>query len=419
MQVESRHTQQNGQLLSLLREAEAYVGEGRTPNQCPVCEQNVDAVGLAQRLRERIGAMQELASIISTTGAAQSLLGTKRAFANQARNDFCQKISRLTGLLKACSLAEIEALKLDWACFAGLLDSTQPAGALEQRARFWEAIAASRSALEARRAADQKSIHQHNAIAGYVDTLREKKAQGIFQQKLLDNLRAALEIVMQQRKDYVEGILASISTEVQTLYSKLHPDEAIGGVRFFLKPNAIGSLEFDAQFQDVVHLPPQAYYSESHLDTLGICVFLALAKHFKTDNTLIVFDDVLTSVDEVHLERMIELIADEASEFGQMIITTHSRAWYDRVRMAKGASVHLLEPLQLGHDRGHPTQPQPNGSRGVAGARGSTTPGSPSGRIEGGYPTRTVAGSAYTALSLPSSAQGRGGIYPGGVGGRC
>ena len=144
MQVESRHTQQNGQLLSLLREAEAYVGEGRTPNQCPVCEQNVDAVGLAQRLRERIGAMQELASIISTTGAAQSLLGTKRAFANQARNDFCQKTSRLTGLLKACSLAEIEALKLDWACFAGLLDSTQPSGALEQRAReFWEAIAAS------------------------------------------------------------------------------------------------------------------------------------------------------------------------------------------------------------------------------------------------------------------------------------
>ena len=203
------------------------------------------------------------------------------------------------------------------------------------------------SALETRRDADQKSVHQHNAIAGHVETLREKQGLAVVQQKLLDDLKAALAIVMQQRKDYVEEILADISAEVQTLYSKLHPNERIGRVKFFLKPNAIGSLEFDAQFQDVINLPPQAYYSESHLDTLGICVFLALAKHFKTDNTVVVLDDVLTSVDGPHLDRFMALLHDQTKQFGQVIITTHYRPWRDRYRWAKG-SVANTQVIELG-----------------------------------------------------------------------
>ena len=125
----------------------------------------------------------------------------------------------------------------------------------------------------------EKSVHQHNAIVGTLTHCGKKRIWPSLNRNSLHILKAALEIVMQQRKNYIEEILASISAEVQTLYSKLHPGEQIGQVQFFLNPRAIGSLAFDGQFQDVVNLPLQAYYSESHLDTLGICVFLALAKH--------------------------------------------------------------------------------------------------------------------------------------------
>ncbi len=347
-QAESRSMQHNTRLLNLLREAEAYIAGRDSLSQCPVCEQNIDSSELARRLGERIGEMQEMALIAAATASAQQQINAKQVVADHARQDFYQKASRLAGSLKACSLAEIVALNLDWNRFAALLDSAQPSSVLEQQAReFWRAISVSYHDLEARRGADQKSVHQHNAIEGHVKTLRERNDLAIAQQKLLADLKTALEIVMQQRKDYIEEILTSISAEVHALYSKLHPDERIGRVKFFLKPNAIGSLEFDAQFQDVVQLPPQAYYSESHLDTLGICVFLALTKYFKTDNTVVVLDDVLTSVDGPHLDRFMSLLHDQAKQFDQVIVTTHYRPWRDRYRWAKGSAANT-QVIELG-----------------------------------------------------------------------
>lgn len=345
-QAEVRAAQQNIDLLNLLREAETYVARGSALLQCPVCEQTINAQVLGQRLHARIGEMQELATMAAATGTAQRQLNLKRSMTHQARQDVGQKASQLARSLRESPFVEMAALGLDWQRFAALLDATQPFSVIDQQVReFWNAVSPARDLLRARQEADQKSIHQHNAIAGHVETLREKKGLAAAQSKLLADLQVALEIVMQQRKDYIEEILTSISTEVHALYSRLHPNEQIGQVKFFLKQNTIGSLEFDAGFHSGVNLPPQAYYSESHLDTLGICVFLALAKYFKTENTVIVLDDVLTSVDGPHLDRFMTLMHDQAQHFGQVILTTHYRPWRDRYRWAKGsmASTQVIE----------------------------------------------------------------------------
>ena len=219
---------------------------------------------------------------------------------------------------------------------------------VEQEARrLWSVASQCRQSLQARREIDQKSLNQHNAIKGHVDTLKKRKVQAGSDETLLKKLKAALNLVSQQRKSYVDGILRSIAIEVERLYTRLHPGEGIGKIRLFLKPNAIGSLEFDAQFQNVSDLPPQAYYSESHLITLGICVFLALAKYFKTANTIVVLDDVLTSVDAAHLARFMALLHDEASHFSQVIVTTHYRPWRDRYRWAKGPTANT-QVIELG-----------------------------------------------------------------------
>jgi hypothetical protein len=178
-----------------------------------------------------------------------------------------------------------------------------------------------------------------------VETLEKKYGQATHQEQLLKKLTTILEIVSKERKDYVEGILDRISGEVDRLYGRVHPGEGTGKFKFYLKAHTIGSLEFDGHFQNVPCLPPQAYYSESHLDTLGICVFLALAKFFKTANTIVILDDVFTSVDAPHLERFMGLLHDEARQFMQFIVTTHYRPWRDRYRWAKGpvANTQLIE----------------------------------------------------------------------------
>ncbi len=89
-------------------------------------------------------------------------------------------------------------------------------------------------------------------------------------------------------------------------------------------------MEIGASFCGQTGTPPQAYFSESHLDTLGLCVFLALAALDAPAETILVLDDVLASIDKPHVERLIEMLYAEATKFRHCIITTHYRPWKER-----------------------------------------------------------------------------------------
>jgi hypothetical protein len=340
-QIEKKQTQQNSKLVALLKEAQTYVGE-KKERTCPVCENRIDPAGLLTRLTERIDAMKELSSSVDATGVAKRQVDLKKSATNQAQKTFCDQTKVLAGLLNKSNLQEVTRQKIDRANFEELVSHKEPSDIIEQQARnLLSLIVPVKQKLQDRKNADQKSINQHNAIKGSVDTLKKKAENAKHNEELLGKLRKANEIVATQRKSYVEGILANISTEVETQYLKLHSDENIGKVRFYLKPNAIGSLEFDAQFQNKAAVPPQAYFSESHLDTLGICVFMALAKYYKTESTIIILDDVLTSVDNVHLDRLIKLLHEESLHFNHIIITTHYRPWREKYRYHQGPSAHV------------------------------------------------------------------------------
>jgi energy-coupling factor transporter ATP-binding protein EcfA2 len=335
--VETKQTQQNVALLRLLQDARYYVAARKSTVHCPVCEQGVDADTLVVRLESRIGEMNELSATASSVAAAKQSVESRRSVVNQARLDFCHRAKTLGLMLKQSALIEVAALSIQWTDYDVLQSETEPSEALETKARnMLTAVQACRQPLTDRKRTDQKSIDLKNSIKGHHDTHTNKLTRASGFETLTKKLESALQIVSQQRKAYVEGVLSAICGEVERLYAKLHPGESIGKVRFYLKPNTIGSLEFDAQFQTETEVPPQAYYSESHLDTLGICVFLALAKHFLTDNTIVVLDDVVTSVDSSHLDRFMDLLHEEAPAFNQVIVTTHYRPWKDRYRYARG-----------------------------------------------------------------------------------
>jgi hypothetical protein len=101
-------------------------------------------------------------------------------------------------------------------------------------------------------------------------------------------------------------IFSLVSYGAPLLYNLIHPDEPLGNPNFNLNTHYSSSLKLSATFGDNNEAPPAAYYSEAHLDTLGLCVYLALAK--QSDNAIVVLDDVLTSVDSPHLRRIIDLI---------------------------------------------------------------------------------------------------------------
>lgn len=144
---------------------------------------------------------------------------------------------------------------------------------------------------------------------------------------------------IQARKDTVQAILHEIAAEANRIYLFLHPEEKVGAVSLEVPKRGQGSVEMETEFFGK-RGDARLYFSESHLDTLGVSLFLALRKkqatadpHFK----LLVLDDVFHSVDAKHRQRAARLIINEFRDH-QFIITTHDPIWFMLLQEAVAAS---------------------------------------------------------------------------------
>jgi len=224
----------------------------------------------------------------------------------------------------------------------GLLDKDK---AMLQAREVQANLADKLESLHSSLGAKQKQLNNLTSIRRSVKTLDEKSVEAKDGEALSKRLQQAVNIFEAKRKSYVEDVLAIIATDVDDLYQKIHPQENIGQIRLKLDDSKRGSLVYGVVFGGKQDIQPQPYYSESHLDTLGLCIFLALAKRGDSSRTLIVLDDVMGSVDQLHLQRILDMLTAQADSFAQMVITTHYRSLRDRFRFAQQevAKVQLIE----------------------------------------------------------------------------
>jgi hypothetical protein len=131
------------------------------------------------------------------------------------------------------------------------------------------------------------------------------------------------------RKQVVSEVVAKVAELANAYFRKIHPDERIGSPSLEIAKVGTASLTLSSEFYSKVG-DPRGLYSEGHIDSLGLCLFLAIRRlHYGQCPTLsvLVLDDVLHSVDGEHRKRTAELIFDEFSDH-QLIITTHDPIWY-------------------------------------------------------------------------------------------
>jgi hypothetical protein len=346
-----------GAMLTLLQDTLAFLKQSKDTKTCPVCERPVDSRQLSERISKRLEEMERLTKLRKAADGAKAEHERRLAGANQRASDFVADVRKLAQTAKASALKEVMDLSIPWERFESQTAKVAPPMSDEMLASardLFPRLKPLATPVGHRRDAAIAAKEKLNAIKTSLDTLKEKSSESVHLESLAKRLAAMRDVVEHQRKSYVEDVLEGITGSVEGLYTKVHPEEGIGGVRFFLKPNVLGSVEFEGKFQSEKDVPPQAYYSESHLDTLGICVFLALAKYFNDGNTVVVLDDVLTSVDQVHMERFMRMLHSVAGEFAQVIVATHYRPWRDAYRFARGpaANVQLIELLHWSLPRG-------------------------------------------------------------------
>ncbi|OBS08229.1 AAA family ATPase [Acidihalobacter prosperus] len=321
------------EVLGILKAAQLHFAQHPHPEVCPLCESAEKAEGLVEEVNRRIQA-QGLHSKLDTA---------KEAVANAERT--VQMSTQRLEDFRGDASSDFESLENYCADTKAIFDLDIPSFPIPSGDDQWKDwLDAHKAKREGWKQAADACVDSKNFIETLRRSLNDYKESETVAKDLvavLPRLREVLAIVERERKQYTDEILAVISTRVGELYEKIHPGEGLKKIVLALNAARRGSLDIATEFAGKAGTPPQAYFSDSHLDTLGLCVFLALAERENPETKILVLDDVLGSVDEPHVERVIGLIYDISQQFQHAIVTTHYRPWREKFRWG------ILKPDQV------------------------------------------------------------------------
>jgi hypothetical protein len=306
--------------LALLEAGSKFLHDHPDAIECPLCRSQENAAGLANDITARLA---DLGTLRTATGKRQQ---SATALTN-AQNAVTQLTTDYANALTAYATAKDSHV---WKAEVVLPGSAPPADlpSLVAWLTTYEATAQTWPVVEASWRDEKKFIQTLNAAS---DRYEQNLAKRTELAALVPKLEAALRHCVEQRQAFTNRIIGEIAQEVGKLYEQVHPGEGLDKIALPLDPKKRASIELEAKFsgQDV---PPQAYFSQSHLDTLGLCVFLALAARDRPGETILILDDVLGSVDEPHVERVVGMIYEASEKFRHTLVTTHYRPWRERFR---------------------------------------------------------------------------------------
>lgn len=334
-------------VLDLLKVAQAHFHEHPNPAVCPLCESSEKAAGLAEEVNRRIqsqGAYDKLEAAKNAVAAkAKTLEVAKQRLADSTNS----ALTDAATLVAYCNSGELPQ-GLDCPSLPVPDDLTNWAQWIQgnqQKRTAW--VDASNACV-----ADKKFIDTLRTSLAALKT-NKKRAQEL--ETLVPRIKEAAELIAEQRKKFTDDILTTISGRVGELYEAIHPNEGLNKIALALDAGKRASLEIATEFGGKKDAPPQAYFSDSHLDTLGLCVFLALAERDAPEEKLLVLDDVLGSVDEPHVERIIGMVYDVLQKFRHAVVTTHYRPWREKFRwgmLKPDQTCHFVELGKWGFDKG-------------------------------------------------------------------
>lgn len=121
--------------------------------------------------------------------------------------------------------------------------------------------------------------------------------------------------------------IGSISDDIARMWDILHPSEKIEDVHLYLPTDTDKAIEIGLKFFGIEQPSPRLTLSEGHRNSLGLCIFLSMAKHNIEKLPPIFLDDVVVSFDRGHRGMVVELLEKEFSD-RQIILFTHDREWF-------------------------------------------------------------------------------------------
>lgn len=335
----------------VIREGIKFFHEHEEAQLCPLCEKPLDEnySQVLERLNRRDQTLSELRENEELLASSLNELETK-----------CQQgIDRLDHDLESKSVLDSSTIKALETAATSLADLKAKVVRVRTRSEFGDInmstdlpdVSALRSEvateLTARRSklvpADSEKLE--NAIAllkkaqSSIPTIRNIEAQILRLQKATEAAIQANQAFSAAREAAIQKVFNQIADKVLEYYKRLHDLEGSEVSAVSLTPTpraATGGLRMVIEFLGLVEdADARAFLSEGHLDSLGLCIYLATVRIFNPPGSLLALDDVMTSIDKTHRHRVGELLFQEFADF-QIVLTTHDEYWFNNLEaMAK------------------------------------------------------------------------------------
>ncbi len=330
---------------------------------CPVCDTEIGHDSLVQKVDQKLETLKAVTDQSQKTKSAQEALQNALTAQKTLQESFFAIISRLNTVHQAAvdskqwtlpalvpsivSIASADELSEEW---FNELKAEAP-----QLKPLSETVEKEHAAIQIRKNL-QTEIRQ--AIKRIKDATDDAKRIEF----IIKRGESIKSVLHDERIRHANETLEAISGDFAKLYSTIHEGEKIESIKLYLHPTKKASAQFDGSLFGKEDASPVAYLSESHLDTLGLCLFLALEKREHPEKTILFLDDAIASVDEAHMERLYQLLLDEASHFHHVIISSHYQPLRFKFRWGI-LTQKKVEFLELGRwtlDRGLALQKGPN-----------------------------------------------------------
>ncbi|MGH6898797.1 MAG: AAA family ATPase [Geminicoccaceae bacterium] len=160
---------------------------------------------------------------------------------------------------------------------------------------------------------------------------RELEAEVVTIDQLVRFIGELEKKVRKEIKAQSSAVIEEISADIQSMWAILHPGERIEDVRLYVPSEADKAIDIALRFYGVDQDSPRLSLSEGHRNSLGLCIFLAMAKREAATDRPLFLDDVVVSLDRNHRGMVAEILKREFSR-RQVIILTHDREWYTELK---------------------------------------------------------------------------------------
>lgn len=311
-------------------------------DMCPLCDEVWDEADLRSHLRTKLESAKEAEAQIKSLKLRllpfQTIISSLAEHARKSA-EYAKKL-KLDGTVARLSNVQ-ERYEANKKLYANAFENAASLNALISHLESsWVALSAE----------DEDALQElSDAINALPDKSKEETAKEVLAQvedrfRISLQRRSAWENAQNRAKqaattkahfdeqstDALREIYDAVALDFSNFYRVLnHGDEDSFEGTLIPEPS---KLTFDVDFYDRGKFPPGAFHSEGHQDGMGLCLYLALARHTLGDDfRFSVLDDVLMSVDTGHRRQVCRLLTNEFPNT-QFILTTHDRVWLQYMR---------------------------------------------------------------------------------------